>query len=47
MCDLKKSQVDQLHIRPGIDGMLQELDVEVGQKVTRERCSRAWRSPRI
>jgi HlyD family secretion protein len=31
---LKKSQVDQLKIRPGIDGMLQELDVEVGQKVT-------------
>jgi HlyD family secretion protein len=27
-------QMDQLHIRPGIDGMLQELDVEVGQKVT-------------
>ena len=32
--ELKKSQMDQLHIRPGIDGMLQELDVEVGQKVT-------------
>ena len=34
MYELKKSQMDQLHIRPGIDGMLQELDVEVGQKVT-------------
>jgi HlyD family secretion protein len=34
MYQLKKSQMDQLHIRPGIDGMLQELDVEVGQKVT-------------
>jgi HlyD family secretion protein len=34
MYDLKKSQMDQLHIRPGIDGVLQELDVEVGQKVT-------------
>lgn len=34
MWELKKSQMDQLHIRPGIDGMLQELDVEVGQKVT-------------
>ena len=34
MYDLKKSQLDELHIRPGIDGMLQELDVEVGQKVT-------------
>lgn len=31
---LKKSQLDQLHVRPGIDGVLQELDVEVGQKVT-------------
>src|ERR1700723_2728116 len=34
MYELKKSQMDQLHIRPGIDGMLQELDVEIGQKVT-------------
>jgi HlyD family secretion protein len=34
MWELKKTQMDQLHIRPGIDGMLQELDVEVGQKVT-------------
>ena len=33
MYDLKKSQMDQLRIRPGIDGVLQELDVEVGQKV--------------
>jgi HlyD family secretion protein len=31
--DLKKSQLDQLHIRPGIDGILQELDVDVGQRV--------------
>jgi multidrug efflux pump subunit AcrA (membrane-fusion protein) len=34
MYNLKKSQLDQLKIRPGIDGVLQELDVEVGQKVT-------------
>jgi HlyD family secretion protein len=34
MYELKKTQMDQLHITPGIDGMLQELDVEVGQKVT-------------
>jgi HlyD family secretion protein len=34
MYELKKSQLDQLHVRPGIDGMLQELDVEIGQKVT-------------
>ena len=34
MYELKKSQLDQLHIVPGIDGVLQELDVEVGQKVT-------------
>ncbi len=32
--NLKRSQVEELKIRPGIDGMLQELDVEVGQKVT-------------
>lgn len=31
--NLKKSQMNQLHVRPGIDGVLQELDVEVGQKV--------------
>ncbi len=34
MYALKKTQMDELHIEPGIDGMLQELDVEVGQKVT-------------
>lgn len=34
MYELKKSQLDQLHVKPGIDGVLQELDVEVGQKVT-------------
>lgn len=32
--DLKKRQVDQLTIRAGIDGVLQEVDVEVGQRVT-------------
>jgi len=32
--DLKKKQVDQLTIRAGIDGQLQEVDVEVGQRVT-------------
>ncbi len=31
---LKKSQLDQLHVRPGMDGILQELDVDVGQRVT-------------
>jgi HlyD family secretion protein len=30
---LKKSQLDELHVRPGIDGVLQELDVDVGQQV--------------
>jgi multidrug efflux pump subunit AcrA (membrane-fusion protein) len=30
---LKKSQMDQLHVRAGIDGVLQELDVDVGQRV--------------
>lgn len=32
--ELKRSQLEQLHVRPGIDGVLQELGVEVGQKVT-------------
>ncbi|HXA57215.1 MAG TPA: efflux RND transporter periplasmic adaptor subunit [Candidatus Acidoferrum sp.] len=31
---LNKSQLDRLHIKPGIDGVLQELDVDVGQQVT-------------
>src|SRR5260370_700236 len=31
--DLKRSQLDQLHVRPGIDGVLQDLSVEVGQQV--------------
>jgi len=31
---LKTSQMNQLRVKPGIDGMLQELPVEVGQKVT-------------
>ncbi|MBV9303439.1 MAG: HlyD family efflux transporter periplasmic adaptor subunit [Acidobacteriaceae bacterium] len=30
---LKKKQVDQLTIRAGIDGVLQEVDVEVGERV--------------
>ena len=30
---LKRRQVDQLTIRAGIDGVLQEVDVEVGQRV--------------
>lgn len=34
MSQLKDSQVADLDIRPGIDGVLQELDVEVGQNVT-------------
>ncbi len=33
LADLKRSQVAQLRVTPGIDGVLQELDVEVGQKV--------------
>ncbi len=32
--NLKRSKVDQLTIRAGIDGVLQEVDVEVGQRVT-------------
>ena len=31
--ELKQHQVDQLHVRAGIDGVLQELAVEVGQQV--------------
>ena len=30
---LKQHQLDQLHVRSGIDGVLQELTVEVGQQV--------------
>ncbi|MGA9633157.1 MAG: efflux RND transporter periplasmic adaptor subunit [Candidatus Acidiferrales bacterium] len=32
--ELKKSQVAQLQVRAGVDGILQELDVDVGQQVT-------------
>ncbi|MGA9885457.1 MAG: HlyD family efflux transporter periplasmic adaptor subunit [Candidatus Acidiferrales bacterium] len=32
--NLKKSQLDNLNVRAGIDGVLQELDVDVGQQVT-------------
>ncbi len=31
--DLYTSQMEQMHIRPGIDGMFQELDVDIGQRV--------------
>ncbi|HEY3458776.1 MAG TPA: HlyD family efflux transporter periplasmic adaptor subunit [Bryobacteraceae bacterium] len=31
--ELKRKQVDQLTVRAGIDGVLQEVDVEVGQRV--------------
>ena len=30
---LKKSQLEGMHVRSGIDGVLQELDVDVGQQV--------------
>jgi HlyD family secretion protein len=30
---LKKTQLDELHVKSGEDGMLQELDVDVGQQV--------------
>ncbi len=32
--EVKRKQVDNLTIRAGIDGVLQEVDVEVGQRVT-------------
>jgi HlyD family secretion protein len=32
--ETKRKQVDQLTVRAGIDGQLQEVDVEVGQRVT-------------
>ncbi|PYV81028.1 MAG: RND transporter [Acidobacteria bacterium] len=31
---LKRSQVDSLHVRSGVDGVLQQLPVQVGQRVT-------------
>jgi HlyD family secretion protein len=32
--DLYSSQLEQMHVRAGIEGMFQELDVDVGQRVT-------------
>ncbi len=32
--ELKQSQVGRLHVRAGVDGILQELDVDVGAQVT-------------
>jgi HlyD family secretion protein len=32
--ELKKAQLGELQVRPGIGGVLQELDVDVGQQVT-------------
>ena len=32
--EVKRNQVDKLNVRAGINGILQELDVEVGQQVT-------------
>jgi HlyD family secretion protein len=34
LTDLKRSQLESLHVRAGADGVLQELPVEVGQQVT-------------
>jgi HlyD family secretion protein len=33
LSELKRSQVEQLNVRAGVDGILQELDVDVGQRV--------------
>jgi HlyD family secretion protein len=32
--DLYSSQINEEHVRPGVDGMFQELDVDVGTRVT-------------
>jgi HlyD family secretion protein len=32
--NLYASQLNELHVRPGVDGMFQELDVDVGTRVT-------------
>jgi len=32
--DLKEAELDRLKVRPGVDGVLQEVPVEVGQQVT-------------
>ncbi len=34
LLDLRQSQVNQLHVRAGLAGMLQQVPVEVGQQVT-------------
>jgi HlyD family secretion protein len=33
LVDLRQTQVDQLHVRAGLDGMLQQVPVDVGQQV--------------
>jgi len=33
MYELRKSQLEQLNVRTGVDGILQELQVEVGQRI--------------
>ncbi|MBZ5553268.1 MAG: HlyD family efflux transporter periplasmic adaptor subunit [Acidobacteriia bacterium] len=34
LAGLKRQQVDQLHVRAGLDGVLQQVPVEIGQQVT-------------
>jgi HlyD family secretion protein len=34
LADLKRQQVDQLHVRAGLEGVLQQVPVEIGQQVT-------------
>ncbi|MFI5175443.1 MAG: efflux RND transporter periplasmic adaptor subunit [Terriglobia bacterium] len=34
LANLKRQQVDQLHVRAGLEGVLQQVPVEIGQQVT-------------
>jgi len=43
---LRKSQQDALHVRAGIDGVLQLLPVTKGSALPPGRTSRVWRTPR-
>ncbi len=42
--ELKRRQVENLKVRAGTEGVLQQMAVEVGQRVRPARCSPKWRS---
>lgn len=42
--DIARQQVDSLGVRAGIDGILQQVDVEPGQQIAGVRSWHAWRA---